>query len=242
MSDDVIGSISYTGIDIPARFIRQAAEHVEHTGSRHVTFLFTGQVESAVCIGITTQLRITDQRPRPPRMTETVETETPREVTRDSVLQMIRQNEKINMRSLGDQMGVPRSDTNTRSRIRKHVTALSEDRLIKKTDNTRYPSYAVTRKGSNNTKMSVRSQPPRSINRRDITEEAVLEAFAKTPRLSSKKIGDDLQIPRPDNLVRSKITEVVRGLIHAGRVRDTGEKEDGGRLYELVDEASAAAA
>jgi hypothetical protein len=65
--------------------------------------------------------------------------------------------------------------------------------------------------------------------------------------VSSRKIGDLLGIPRPDNIVRSKITELVRILIQAGRIQqvtvgDRVRDEHGGRLYELVPVVAAAAA
>jgi len=45
MNDDpVIPLPPGRGVDIPARFIRQAYEYLQHTGDRYITFIFAGEL------------------------------------------------------------------------------------------------------------------------------------------------------------------------------------------------------
>jgi hypothetical protein len=41
-------------------------------------------------------------------------------------------------------------------------------------------------------------------------------------------------IPRPDAVVRGKITEVIGHLLAEGIIRKTGMYENGGHLYQIV--------
>lgn len=243
MSDEVFPTPTRQ-IDIPARFIRQATEHIDHTGSRYVTFLFTGeQVMDAICVGVTTRLLITDQRPtaqpvRPvgpiPAGPWTIAT-----LTNEVILSQVQEHGQINVRRIGDNLGIAGSNISLRQRIRRVLAALTAAGAIHKiaSDGT-VPDYAVT--GETPT-MPLRTRR-RRITRKDITEERVLGIIQKNGRTSSRIIGDIMNIPRGDASVRGKISTVIQDLTKAGRVRITeGTADGGGRLYEMASETVAEA-
>jgi hypothetical protein len=245
MSDEVFPTPTRQ-IDIPARFIRQAMEHIEHAGSRYVTFLFTGeQVIDAICVGVTTRLLITDQRraaapaptPPPSETTWTVAT-----LTNDVILDQVRKYGSLTVRDLGNNLGIPGNAIPQRQRIRRVLQALVDERLLRKVIGVGFPAYALP--GQRAKSMPVQpGRRTRRIQRKDVTEEKVMEIFLQRDgRACSRDIGDSLEIPRGDASVRGKISNVIHDLLMADRIRLTGESDEkGGRIYEVVNQTVAEA-
>jgi len=232
MSDDpVIPLPPGRAVDIPARFIRQAFEHLQHTGDRYVTFIFAGEmVADAVCYGISTQRvppsrMITDQRP---------ESVTPKwslqAITTSVVLEVIREHGPINAKTINDKLGIDRGDASLRQRTRRLLESLAGARVIRRSGGSqRMPEYAITR-GSR--PMTAAAS---GMQRKDITDEMVLEQLRTGP-ISSRDIGDNLGLDRKDNSVRSKITEIIGRLLHEDRVRHVSGSLGTGRMYELIEQ------
>jgi hypothetical protein len=252
MDDETIVLLSRS-IDIPARFIRQAYEHIQRSSNRYVPFRFTGErVEEAVCVGVGAQFLLTDQRPQPeqapaqPPSPFTLQT-----LTDDVVLGLLRQKtQPQNGRQIGDALGIPTDDISIRQRLRRVLVGLVEDKMLRRSNGPgHFPYYAVTEKAKRETKtetkpetMPLRPQRGRKITRHDVTEDVLLAQLREKRRISSRAIGDVLGIPRPDNIVRGKITQLIAKLIKEGQVQHSGMIEPGGgKLYELVDEATAQA-
>jgi hypothetical protein len=230
MSDVPAGHLRYREIDIPARFIRQATEHIAHTQVRYVTFMFTGEMtEDAICIGVTTRLMLTDQRPKaapnPAPITATLSEAT--------VLDTVRQHGPMSSQQVSDALGIARGDETKRAKVRRFLSDLVTAKAVRPTGPERYPKYVVT-----NATMPLRKSRRRRMKRKDITRDIVVEKL-RSGQSTSKAIGDALGIPRPDNLVRAKITEIIGQLIATGRVRTTSLTSHGGRVYELLDEVGA---
>ena len=242
MSDEIFPTPTRQ-IDIPARFIRQAIDHIEHTGSRYVTFLFTGeQVIDAICVGVTTRLLITDQRKGAAAATPPVETMwTVATLTNEVILDKVKELGMVTVRDLGNSMGIPGNAIPQRQRIRRVLQALTDERLIHKTENkTGFPIYSAFKRKQSHPNMELRAA--RRIKRRDVTSEKVLELFQQNGRMCSRDIGDALQIPRGDASVRGKVSNVIHDMLDANIIRPTGESDvKGGRIYEMVNATAAEA-
>jgi len=229
MSDDpVIPLPPGRAVDIPARFIRQAFEHLQHTGDRYVTFIFAGElVADAVCYGISTQRvppsrMIIDQHLEPttkPKWTIS-------SITTSVVLEVIREHGPINAKAISDKLGIARGDIPLRQRMRRVLESLVATRVVRRSGSRRFPDYALTRGSRPKTAES-------SMQRRDITDEMVLEQLRTGP-LTSRDIGDNLGLDRKNNSVRSKITEIIGRLIREDRVRHVSGDKGLGRMYELA--------
>lgn len=251
MDDEVIAELTRP-IDIPARFIRQAYELIQRSGTRYVPFRFTGErVGEAVCVGVGGQPLLTDQRPPEPAAgptsTYTVET-----LTTDVVLGfLLQQQQPMSTRQIGDALGTLSDDVPVRQKLRRVLVGLVDDRMLRRSRGPgHFPHYAITDKAKRTEErakpdpesMPLRTPHRRAKTRNDITEDVVVNQIRQTGRISSRGIGDALGIPRPDTSVRGKITERMAKLVKEGRVQDTGTIEPGGgKLYELVEEASAQA-
>ena len=229
MSDDpVIPLPPGRGVDIPARFIRQAYEHLQHTRERYITFIFAGElVADAVCYGISTQapsVRLIEQRPtldEPPLWT--IQTITP-----NVVIDVIKREGPINTKKICDTLGIVRGDTSLRQRVRRVLESLALMHAIRKVGDKRQPDFVVFR---------ARTQTETSgISRKDITDEMVIEQLRQHGPLASRTIGDNLGLDRKNNLVRGKITEIVGRLIREGRVQHIEGNVGMGRVYELIEE------
>ena len=245
MSDEVFPTPTRQ-IDIPARFIRQAVDHIEHTGSRYVTFLFTGeQVIDAVCVGVTTRLLITDQR-KPSIAPSAPELDVPWTVanlTNEVILAKMAELGSGTVRKIGDDFGLPGNAIAQRQRIRRVLQALTEERLLRKSvPNKGFPVYSIgTRKSREpSPTMPIRPAPrTRRIKRSDITAEKVLALFQQNGRMCSRDIGDAMEIPRGDASVRGKVSNVIHDLLEANVIRPTGDSDaQGGRIYEMIAEAN----
>lgn len=246
MSDEVFPTPTRQ-IDIPARFIRQAMDHLEHTASRYVTFLFTGeQVIDAICVGVTTRLLITDQRrggppAAPPPETATIWTVA--NLTNEVILAEVRKHGTIDVRGLGNAMGIPGNAIPQRQRIRRVLAALTKERLLRKTSKKgAFPSYTIVGRKSSQPPPTMPLRPGHRVTRKDITEEKVMALIPPTGRISARAIGDALNIPRSDASVRGKVSTLILDLVRAGRVRivEDNREEGGGRLYELINETAGA--
>jgi hypothetical protein len=239
MSDEIFPTATRQ-IDIPARFIRQAMEHIENTGNRYVTFLFAGeQVIDAICVGVTTRLLITDQR-RTASPTPTPEPDVPwtvQTLTDEAVLAKMRELGSATVRKVGDSFGLPGHAIAQRQRIRRVLSALTEERLLTKREpRVGFPIYSIAVRKSSQPPPTMPIHAGRRVTRKDITDDKLLALIEENGgRMSSRAMGDAMNIPRPDNLVRGKITQLIFEMTKAGRVRYSGENEEGGgRLYELV--------
>ena len=166
MSDEVFPTPTRQ-IDIPARFIRQAMEHIEHAGSRYVTFLFTGeQVIDAICVGVTTRLLITDQRKAAATAAAVAAVATPPDdtmwtvatLTNEVILARVKELGMATVRELGNSMGIPGNAIPQRQRIRRVLQALTDERLIRKTENkTGFPIYSAFKRKQSAPNMELRA-------------------------------------------------------------------------------------
>ena len=245
MDDDEVLMSPTRPIDIPAKFIRQAFEHLQHTNARYVTFLFANEmVMDAVCTGVSTSTRRALSSPpvdtftaRPDSaldemadLDEMMDDSQP--VNKQQVLAIVTKHGPINTREVGDALGIGRKDANQRQRIHRVLKHLQKHKSIRvmNTDE-RYPQYVPT------TRVASPSMPrrpfTRTIHRRDITPEMVLEHLRSGKPLTSRTIGDLIGVPRPDAHVRSKITEVMGGLVSQGLVKKVGKAE--GNLYQITE-------
>lgn len=246
MSDTEINLVPSRPIDVPVRFIQQAWEHIQATGVRYVTLQFVEDI----CIGVDTRIRRMIQQQSPVSqpigepISEPTSDWTRQTLTDEVILGVLGQHGTLYARQIGDILSIPGSDTALRQRIHRILVHLVATKAVRTSGLKQRPKYALAKTPLAQPRMPKRTAPPRKVTRKvtrkDITEELVIEQFqtAREP-LSSRQIGDVLGIARPDNLVRAKITEIVRILIQSGRVQQvsTGERvrdEFGGRLYELV--------
>jgi len=221
-------------LEIPARLIQSAKEHLETSGETTVMLLIeTGEM---VCIGISTRkpLRIKGPPLRP-------ETEAPigqqpwtfTSVTEDALLSLITMHGPIDVKGLSDVMGIDTKDANLRGKIGRLLYKMANNKVLQTTGNPRYRSFVAAAQ-----KMHLRPQKRttqrRSVMRGDVTRDRVIDQMrsAGSP-IIARTLGDIFGIPRTDNSVRSKITEIIRSLIADGEVRFCG-MQDGYRAYELV--------
>ncbi len=79
--------------------------------------------------------------------------------------------------------------------------------------------------------MNLRPATTRTIGRKDITDEMVINILRLEGPINSRTIGDRIGIPRTDNIVRSKITEVI-GRLRAANLVQRLEVQNGGHLYQ----------
>jgi len=226
------GMTPHREVDIPARFIAQAHEHLRHTRDRYVTFLFIGeQLADAVCIGIATARRpmlLVDHQEAAPIESPSREAWTIDSLTEEVILGVIETTYPINTRNIGNTLGIAGNDVSLRQRIRRVLTALAEKKLIRRTGGA-IPSFMPIRPS----RMKLRPTPSRTVHRNDITDDMVLTIIREEGPINSRTIGDRFGIPRPDSLVRSKITEVINRLQRENLVGQTGTM-DGGRHYEAI--------
>jgi hypothetical protein len=159
-------------------------------------------------------------------------------VTNDVVLDVIQNHGPITTKKIGDALEIAGNDAQARQKIRRVLNDLTKNRIVRRTGSNRYPSFVAAERKAG-TKMPLRTNRTRQVTRNHITEEVVIEQLA-AGHITSKAIGDALNIPRPDSIVRSKITEVVGKLIKQNRLKVIEGHPQGGRVYGLVDEASAA--
>ena len=228
-------------LEIPARFIASAKDHLETGGERTVTLLIeTGEM---VCIGVSTRQVTAAAAPRAKPSSEPIpppnRTWTRRDITEEALLEVVRLHGPIDVRTLGNTMGIDSKDASLRSKIAQLLYKMADDKQLRVSGHKRYRSFSIP--GSTEPKMELRPQRKagpavqrRTIFRTDITPERVAEQLrnAGSP-ITSRTIGDMLGIPREDNSVRAKITEVVRLLIGSGHVRSQGVSGPF-RTYELV--------
>jgi hypothetical protein len=231
MNDDpVIPLPPGRAVDIPARFIRQAFEHLQHTGDRYVTFIFAGEmVADAVCYGITTQRPapvklITDQRNPDDAPTWTIKS-----LTNNVILETVQRDGPINTKMICDRLDIARSDIPLRQRVRRALETLVQSRLIRKTGDKRYPDFIAGQRSGRQPGHQDRVGRKRS----DITEEMVIAQMQQGP-MSSRDIGDRLGIERKDVHLRGRITEVIKALLKQNRARHIAGNMGTGRMYELI--------
>lgn len=261
MSDVPSGHLRYHEIDIPARFIRQASEHIDHTQARWVTFIFTGEnTEDAVCAGVTTRLMIADQRPRmarqpqpasePPepqvkrkRKTPTAKSPRLKDISDDMIVAIIRQ-APASTAEICHALGVPTSDVPVRQKIWRVVTKLGATGALGRKGNERNAKWIIADDAANTTadqpQMPVR-HAKRKPTRKQISEDMVLNTM-REGNLTSKTVSDSLGIPRNDVSTRGRVTEHIRHLKDKGTIRRTERMTDGGPVYELYDETAMTAA
>jgi len=226
-------------LEIPARFIASAKDHLETGGERTVTLLIeTGEM---VCIGVSTRQATAAPRGKPSSepIPPPKQTWTRGDITEEALLEVVRLHGPIDVRTLGNTMGIDSKDASLRSKIAQLLYKMADDKQLRVSGHKRYRSFSIP--GSTEPKMELRPQRKaapatqrRTIFRSDITRERIAEQLrnAGSP-ITSRTIGDMLGIPRHDNSVRSKITEVVRSLVASGHVRSIGVSGPF-RTYELV--------
>lgn len=268
MSDAPVGHLRYHEIDIPARFVRQASEHIDHTQARWITFIFTGEnTEDAVCVGVTTRLMIADQRPRmrppqpgapeqpEPTAKKTTKTKTRKkpsaaepklkDITDDLILSVISQ-EPASTAEICNALGVPTSNVAVRQKIWRIVTKLGEAGVLRREGEERNAKWRKA-DGANGTADAATNEPRmpvrparRHFTRQQISEDMVLDQM-RNGHLTSKSVSDAIGLPRADASLRGRVTEHLRNLKEKGRISRTDKMTSSGPIYELHDESSMAA-
>jgi hypothetical protein len=248
MSDD-LEFIPTRRVEVSARFIRQAYEHIEATKDHHVILLFSGlqNDQEITCVGISTRRLFTEQLSSEPAMPNAARpvTEAPggpwsmETLTDDVVLAIVNEHGPINTTTVAEMLGIPSEVTNLRQKIRRIMERLVKQRQLRQSGSGRSQTFSKREPA----RMSVRAASGRKLSRSDITEERVVDVMQQAGGpISSRTIGDMLQIPRNDALVRSKITLVIAALRDAGRVKIAGnEPGHGGRLYAMAGRRNAEA-
>jgi hypothetical protein len=242
MSDIPTGHLRYHEIDIPARFIQQAMEHIDHTQVRYVTLIFAGEMTGdAICVGITTRQRPRVVRPDSPQTaSETSQTakkpatrvRSLNSITDAVVLDVVRQRGPVSTADISVALGVPPKAIPQRQKIWRTVTKLNGLNLIMpSTSAGRAKSWSVTEDAAT-VRMPLR--PRRKMNsRQQITEEMVLAQF-RAGLTTSKAISDAMDLPRQDASLRGRISEIIRNLLIKGVLDKTDKTVDGGPVYQLV--------
>jgi hypothetical protein len=236
MDDDDVVMTPTRLVDIPAKFIHQAFEHLQHTNARHVTFMFANEmIIDAICIGINTSTRRALPAPvfeKPSiEIDNRVDIKVPqaaeksdKALTPEIVFDVISKNSPINVRQIGDKLGLG-SDARQRAIVQRLVRKLSKDELISIVGNGYYPQYIPTESATS----------PRTISRKNITEQVILQHLRSATSMTSRGMGDLIGIPRSDTSIRGKITLVMSQLLSHGLVESIGYESDGsGRVYKIV--------
>lgn len=251
-------TLPYHEIDIPARFIRQAYDHIGHTQARYVTFIFTGEnTEDAVCNGVSTRLMIADHRPRAVRMPEVAPDDPEpmrkrrthrakasalKDISDEVILGVLREGSKSTA-EVADTLGIPTSQVPARQKVWRTLTRLHADAILHREGSGRQRNHKwsiadaeAASKVVSEPRMRLRPTK-RNITRDHITEEVVL-GHLREGKLTSKSISDAIGIPRGDASTRGKVTEYIRKLQDKRTIRRTDRTSDGGPIYELIDESA----
>lgn len=215
-------------IDIPAKMILDAAEHLQHTNARYVSFIFLGEgLENAICIGVSTRRLITHQPAKP--------APTPKDDPIDAVLELLQKHGRLTTRQVADKLGIPGADSAQRKRISRTLDeALAAGLIVKGAGH--YPEWRIADgEGEQPVNRPVKMQKRhRKINRKDISIETIRQILQDRGAVSSRTIGDVIGIPRNDSAVRGKITETIGKMRLTGEVKPMEQSEGGFPLYELV--------
>ena len=230
MNDEEGYPAIHRAVEIPARFIRQAYEHIEHSHSPYVALLFANErIAEAVCVGVSTRRSLpppVKALPAPAPTTHTMQT-----LTEDVVLDVIRQAGLIDTQRIGDALGIAGNNIPLRQRIRRVLRKLTESKTIRKSGDKHFPKYSLTGVAPEPVERKMPLRTNRTITRKHITEEGVLRML-QSGAMTSRDIGDKLGIPRSDSLVRSKITEIVGKLAKKNQISRSGINN--GRLYQII--------